>query len=678
VRVLLTKIGLDGHDRGLRVVARALRDAGLEVIYLGPWADLGAVVQAAIEEDVAAVGVSSLAYDHLLVPDLVARLRSGGWEGLVVVGGIVQQADVAMLEAAGVGRVFHPDEPLPLIAEYLRAAVGANGTSTGMVGVNGKDRPASPASDHPPPPSRVANRSGIALKTVYRSEDADTARVGEPGQPPFTRGIHADMYRGRPWSKRQLIGLDTPESFNERQLALISAGQTAVNLTTCNSTYRGLDIDQVPEALVGTCGTPINCQEDVRIAFRDMRLSDVSFGLNDPTPFTIAARLLVLAEERGEPWSAIRGTSNQSDAISHYVANHMFLRLPLRQSIRVLVDHIKFVSDRVPGWNPVSVVGQHMQQAGATPVQALAFTLCTAIEYVDAAVSAGLDVDTFGRRVTFFHDISMSLFEEAAKLRAQRRMWAAILRDRFHARDPKTLRFKVHTQTSGADLVQTEPLNNIVRVTVQALAAILGGTQSLHTDAYDEAYGTPTEEAARLALMTQHILAEETGVAEVVDPLGGSYYVEALTNDMEAKAWAIVEEIDALGGMVAACEQGWVQREIGRSAWEYQRQVEGGQRKIVGVNAYAAPGSALRADMPVQRVDRARVNTQIERVRRSRMDRDASLADRARDRILGLAADEGDNAFAAVIDGVRAGLTHGEIVGAMRTTFGEGRPLAVV
>jgi methylmalonyl-CoA mutase N-terminal domain/subunit len=223
------------------------------------------------------------------------------------------------------------------------------------------------------------NRSGVPLKSHYGPDDVDPERIGEPGAPPFTRGIYPEMYRARLWSKRQLIGLDCPESFNERQRALIAAGQTAVNLTICNSTYRGLDIDEVPRVLVGTCGTPINCQDDVRIAFGGMALDEISLAINDPTPFPIAARLLVLAEERGVPWDRLRGTSNQSDFLSHYVANHMFLRLPPRASLRVLVDHIRFMHEHVPGWNPVSVVGQHMQQAGATPLQALAFTLCTAI-----------------------------------------------------------------------------------------------------------------------------------------------------------------------------------------------------------------------------------------------------------------------------------------------------------
>jgi methylmalonyl-CoA mutase N-terminal domain/subunit len=297
---------------------------------------------------------------------------------------------------------------------------------------------------------------------------------------------------------------------------------------------------------------------------------------------------------------------------------------------------------------------------------------------VRAATAAGLDVDAFGHRVTFFHDISLSLFEEVAKLRAQRRMWAAIMRDWFGAREERTLKFKVHTQTSGADLVQADPLNNVVRITIQAIAAILGGTQSLHTDAFDEAYATPTEAAARLALMTQHILSDETGLPDVVDPLGGSYYVEALTDEMESRAWRIVEEVEARGGMLRACEDGYIQDEIGRSAWEFQMELERGDRAIVGVTRHAGDAAGRDENLSVQRVDQSRIEVHIERVRRSRQDRDQQRAGRARDRLIGLASDRADNAFEATIDAVRVGLTHGEIVAATREAFGDGQPRAVL
>lgn len=521
------------------------------------------------------------------------------------------------------------------------------------------------------------NRSGIPLARIYGPEDVRTGDLGDAGAPPFTRGAYATMYRGKTWSKRQLIGTDTPESFNRRQRMLIDAGQNAVSLTICNSTYRGFDVDDVPKPLVGTCGTAVNCLDDLRIAFEGLDLAALSFGLNDPSPFTIAAMLLVLAEERGVSWSQVRGTSNQSDFISHFVANHMFLRLPPDGSLRVLVDHMAYAQQHVPQWNPVSVVGQHMQQAGATPVQSVAFTLASGIEYVQAAINRGIPVDSFGHRVTFFHDMSMSLFEEAAKLRAQRRMWCKIMKERFAAQDERTMRFKVHTQTSGADLTREDPYNNIIRATIQALAAVLGGTQSLHTDGFDEALATPNAEAARLAVMTQNILEEETEITKVVDPLGGSYYVEALTDEIEERAWSIIAEIEERGGMMEACRIGWVQSEIGRSAWEWQREIESGKRHVVGVTKYRTADNEASA-VPVDRPDPAGVDRQVARVRRARKNRDQHAAEQARSRIRDLCANPSDNAWEAVIDGVRAGLTHGEIVGAMREGFGFGRPAVVI
>jgi pivalyl-CoA mutase large subunit len=522
------------------------------------------------------------------------------------------------------------------------------------------------------------NRSGIELAPFYGPEDVGAAPLGAPGEPPFTRGIYPTMHRGRVWSKRQLIGIETPEAFNERQKRLLEAGVTATSLIICNSTYRGYDVDEVPRQLVGTCGSAINCLDDIRIALADLPLDALSFGLNDPTPFTVLAHLLVLAEEQGVPWTALRGTSNQSDFLSHFVANHMFLRLPPRGSLRVLLDHIAYAQEHIPNWNPVSVVGQHMQQGGATPAQALAFTLATATQYVRSAVEAGLDVNLVGRRITYFHDVSMSFFEEIAKLRAQRRMWAHIMGETFGASDPNALRFKVHTQTSGADLTRQQPLNNIVRVTVQALAAVLGGTQSLHTDAYDEALATPTEDAAKIALATQHILSDESGVPDVVDPLGGSYYVEALTDAMERAAWEIYEEVERRGGMIAACESGYVQEEIGRAAWEFQRSLDDGERVLVGVTRYASPDGDDVGEIPVPRVDPERVTRQIERVKSYRANRDQERAAAARARIVALAENPSDNAFEATIDGVRARLTHCEIVAAMREAFGFGRPLDVI
>ena len=434
------------------------------------------------------------------------------------------------------------------------------------------------------------NRSGIGIKPLYTPLDHNGApyeeALGYPGQYPYTRGIYSTMYRGRSWSQRQLIGLGVPEDYNLRVKEMLELGASALSLIPCNSVFRGYDADDVPSELLGTCGTVINHVEDMRVALDGVPIGDLSTAMNDPSPFTLLAFELAVAKRRGVPWTKITGTSNQSDCISHFVANHMFFRLALQGARRVIVDHIAFVNQQVPGWNPLSIVGQHMQQAGATPAEAMAFTLCSGIQYAEDCIAAGMDPDLFLPRFTFFFDVSVSFFEEVAKFRAGRRIWARLCRERFGAKDPRSWRFKFHGQTSGVDLTRQQPLNNVARVTTQAMAGIFGGLQSLHTDGYDEVFSTPTAEAARIAVATQNILREEAHLTDVIDPLGGSYYVESLTNDMEAKINAIISMIDEAGGMYQAVEKGIVQRMIGESALAFQKQVDAGEQTIVGVNAY--------------------------------------------------------------------------------------------
>jgi len=527
-------------------------------------------------------------------------------------------------------------------------------------------------------PAERRNRSGILLKPLYTPEDYDSGRYAEnlgfPGQEPFTRGIYPAMYHGRGWSRRMLVGLGTPEDFNRRQKEMLASGTTAVNFIPCNSVFRGYDIDEVDPLLIGICGTAINTTEDMRIAMDGIDLAHVSLGLNDPSPFTLLAFVLCLAEERGIAWETLSGTSNQSDFISHFVANHMFYRLSLEGSRRMLLDHIAFTTKRLPKWNPLSIVGQHMQQAGATPAQALGFTLSSALYYVDACVKAGMAVDDFVHRFTFFFDVSISFFEEVAKFRAGRRLWARLLKERYGARDPRSLRFKFHAQTSGVDLTRQQPLNNIARVAVQGLAAILSGMQSLHTDAYDEAFTTPSAEAARVAIMTQNVLAEESGVTDVIDPLGGSYYVESLTDEMEQKALEVIHRIDALGGMFEAVRTGYVQSEIGCSALEFQQQVERGERTVVGVNKYQV-FEERAGRRTVDRPDPDAIAAQYSRLRKYKLRRSQLAVSSALDQ-LARAVDRKDaNLYEAVIEAIRAGATHGETVGRLRQELGFGQPL---
>ena len=424
----------------------------------------------------------------------------------------------------------------------------------------------------------VRNRSGIEINPLYTSRDWSGERyladLSFPGQYPYTRGIYPTMHRGRTWTQRQLIGLGTPEDYNRRVRSILDHGATAISLLPCNSGFRGIDCDEVDPVLLGTCGTVVNTSDHMDRALAGVPLGQISAAMNDPSPFTLLAFTLGVAKKRGIPWTSISGTSNQSDYLSHFIANHMFYRLSLPGSRRVLLDHIDFCRQHVPNWNPVSVVGQHMQQAGATPAQTMGFTLSTALQYAQDCIERGMDIDVTLRRFTFFFDISISFFEEIAKFRAGRRVWARLSRERLGAKNPASWRFKFHGQTSGVDLTAQQPLNNIARVTAQAVAGILSGLQSMHTDAYDEATSTPTAESARIAIATQNILREEAHLCDVIDPLGGSYYVEALTDRMEEEIEAVINRIDAAGGMYKAAEAGLVQTMIGESALAFQAQIE--------------------------------------------------------------------------------------------------------
>ena len=531
-----------------------------------------------------------------------------------------------------------------------------------------------------PDEQRISNRSGIEVKPLYTPEHWDSERyvadLDFPGQGPMTRGIYPTMHRGRPWSQRQLIGLGVPEDYNRRLKTILTSGGNAVSLIPCNSVYRGFDADEVDPLLLGTCGAVVNSVDDMDACFDDVAIDELSTAMNDPLPFTLLALLLAVAKRRGIPWTKVTGTSNQSDYISHYVANHMFFRIALPGSRRILVDHVEFANRHVPGWNPVSVVGQHMQQGGATPAEAMAFTLSTAIQYANDCIARGMDADAFLPRFTFFFDISISFFEEIAKLRAGRRIWSRIVRERFGARDPRAARFKFHAQTSGVDLTRQQPLNNIARVTSQAMAGIFGGLQSLHTDAYDEVLSVPTEDAARIAVSTQNILREEAHLGEVIDPLGGAYYVEDLTNEMEALIESVIKKIDEAGGMYRAVESGLVQQMIGDSALAFQNRVESGEQTVVGVNKYRAEDEGA-ARAALQRPDPATIERQLERLARYRKSRDRSSVERAVDDLARAANSADQNVYASVVDAAVAGATHGEIVAVLRREMGNGEPLIV-
>ena len=431
--------------------------------------------------------------------------------------------------------------------------------------------------------------SGIPVKAVYRPSDADVdyaSDIGEPGEWPYTRGVQPTMYRGRVWTMRQYAGFGTARETNERFRHLLDAGQTGLSVAFDLPTQMGLDSDSPrSHGEVGRAGVAIDTVDDMHRLFEAIPLDTVSTSMTiNATAATLLAMYIVAAEERSVPRGALSGTI-QNDILKEYIARGTYI-YPPEPSLRLIADVFRFCAEEVPGWNPISISGYHIREAGATAVQELAFTLANTMEYVQRAIDAGLPVDTFAPRLSFFFASHNDLFEEVAKFRAARRMYARLMRDRFNASDSSS-RMRFHTQTGGVTLTAQQPLNNVVRVTVQALAATLGGTQSLHTNGYDEALALPTAEAATLALRTQQILAFESGLTSTVDPLAGSYYVESLTNELERRAMELIQRSDSLGGSVAAIAEGFFQEEIARSAYEHQLRVESGSTTVVGVNRFA-------------------------------------------------------------------------------------------
>ncbi len=499
--------------------------------------------------------------------------------------------------------------------------------------------------------------------------------LGLPGEYPYTRGVQPTMYRGRLWTMRMFAGFGTPEQTNARFKYLLSEGQTGLSTAFDFPTLMGYDSDS-PRALgeVGMCGVAVDTLRDMDALFDGIPLDGVttSMTINGPA-IVLMAFYVALADVRGIPRDRIGGTV-QNDCLKEFIAQHAWL-VPPRPAMRVVTDMIEFASREVPRWNTVSISGYHIREAGATATQELAFTIADGIAYVQAAIDRGLAVDDFAPRLSFFFDVHNDFFEEIAKFRAARRMWARIMKDRFGAKKPESMRLRTHAQTAGASLTAQQPYNNVVRVAIQALAAVLGGTQSLHTNSLDETYALPTEDAVTIALRTQQIIAEETGVAATIDPLGGSFYLESLTNRIEADAAAYIDRIDAMGGMVAAIEKGYPQREIAASAYRFQREFERGERIMVGVNGYSSRGGAnAAASVPTLRVDEAAERRQVESLRRVKAERDAARVRAALDavRAAALAAPgtAGSNLMPPIVEAAKALCTQQEICDVLREVFG--------
>ncbi len=520
--------------------------------------------------------------------------------------------------------------------------------------------------------SKKYTDSGIEIKEVYNASDLPKAPstggdLGEaPGSFPFTRGIQADMYRGKLWTMRQYAGFSTAEESNMRYHYLLSQGVMGLSVAFDLPTQIGYDSDHpLAEGEVGKVGVAIDSIEDMETLFNGIKLEDVSTSMTiNATGFILLAFYVALAKKQGADLKKITGTI-QNDILKEYAARGTYI-YPPKPSMRIITDIFEWCSSEVPKWNTISISGYHIREAGSTAVQEIAFTLSNGKAYVQAALEKGLDINIFGKRLSFFFNAHNNLFEEAAKFRAARRMWAKMMKD-MGATDPKAMMLRFHTQTGGSTLTAQQPLNNISRVTIQTLAAVLGGTQSLHTNGYDEALSLPTEEAVRIALRTQQIAAFESGVADTVDPLAGSYFVESLTNEVEAEAWKLIQKIDAMGGSVSAIEQGFIQNEIARSAYEYQRKIETGEKIIVGVNKFQLQNEQV---MPAFKIDDSIRKVQAEKLKSLRKRRNPAKCDNLL-QSLNDKASGGENIMPVVVEAVENYCTLGEIADTLREIFGE-------
>ncbi len=510
---------------------------------------------------------------------------------------------------------------------------------------------------------KIFTDSEIEIKKLY----CDAVPMIEmPGEFPFTRGVQADMYRGKPWTMRQYAGFSTAEESNKRYHYLLSQGVMGLSVAFDLPTQIGYDSDHVlSEGEVGKVGVAIDSLDDLATLFKGIKLEDVSTSMTiNATAFILLAFYVAQAKKQGADFKRLTGTI-QNDILKEYAARGTYI-YPPKPSMRIITDIFEWCSKEVPKWNTISISGYHIREAGSTAVQEIAFTLSNGKAYVQAALQKGLDINVFGKRLSFFFNAHNNLFEEVAKFRAARRMWAKMMKE-LGATDAKAMMLRFHTQTGGSTLTAQQPLNNISRVTIQTLAAVLGGTQSLHTNGYDEALSLPTEAAARIALRTQQIIAFESGAPDTVDPLAGSFFIENLTNEVEEKAWKLIEKIDAMGGSVSAIEQGFMQDEIARSAYDYQRKIERGEKIIVGVNKFQVKEEN---SIPGFRIDDSIRDHQSQQLQRLKETRDKEQASTSL-QVIKQKAIDGENLMPSVINAVENYCTLGEISDMLRNVFGE-------
>ena len=517
---------------------------------------------------------------------------------------------------------------------------------------------------------KIYTDSGIEIKPVYTEPQTTNhqPQIELPGTFPFTRGIQPDMYRGKLWTMRQYAGFSTAEESNKRYHYLLSQGVHGLSIAFDLPTQIGYDSDHaLAEGEVGKVGVAIDSIQDMQALFEGIKLEEVTTSMTiNATAFILLALYVAIAKQQGTDLEKISGTI-QNDILKEYAARGTYI-YPPKPSMRIITDIFEWCSEELPAWNTISISGYHIREAGSTAVQEIAFTLSNGKAYVKAALEKGLDINIFGKRLSFFFNSHNDLFEEVAKFRAARRMWAKMMRD-LGATDPRAMMLRFHAQTGGSTLTAQQPLNNISRVTIQTLAAVLGGAQSLHTNGYDEALSLPTEKAARIALRTQQIAAYESGIADTADPLGGSYFIESLTNEIEEKAWQLIEKIDVMGGSVTAIEQGFIQNEIARSAYEYQRQIENNEKIIVGLNKFQVQEDRSPS---IFKVDDSIRQVQIQKLQQLKNDRSNAKVDQCL-QLLNDKASGDENLMPAVIDAVENKVTLGEIADELRSIFGEHR-----
>jgi methylmalonyl-CoA mutase N-terminal domain/subunit len=523
---------------------------------------------------------------------------------------------------------------------------------------------------NPPTKKRFSTLSDMEVPLICTSEDirhiSELEDIGLPGRYPYTRGVHMNMYRGKMWTMRQFSGFGTPEETNQRYKNLLANGQTGLSVAFDMPTLMGYDSTApISRGEVGKCGVAVDTVEDMNVLFSGIDLKNIttSMTINSPAPILLAM-YVVVAESNGVKRKDIRGTL-QNDILKEYIAQKEWM-FPPRPSMRLIADTLEFCTKELPNWNSISISGYHIREAGATAVQELAFTLADGLAYVEAGIERGLDIDSFAPRLSFFWDVHNDFFEEIAKFRAARRIWARLMRERYKAKNPKSWMLRCHAQTAGVSLTAQQPINNVARVTIQALAAVLGGTNSLHTNSLDETLALPTEEAARVALRTQQIIAEESGVANVADPLGGSYFVEWLTSKIEEEAMKYINKIDELGGMLAAIDKGYPQSEIANSAYHFQRQLEKQEKIMVGVNRYTE-GNDQKID--VLYIDEKAEQKQVQKVQKVLAERNQTAVKDSLAR-LEKACRGTENTMPHIIECVRNKATLQEMCDVMRDVFG--------